>query len=234
MLPAAAAPSAPTARARRARGRRRWRLPPAEIRAAQRRRLRHSESVAWMIVPLSASDLRACVDSLTDADVGAAAADVAVHGGVDVGVGRLPVLASSVDGGHDLARLAVAALDDVEPCQAARTASATGPRQPRCGDDLLPPSVPTGAAGRAQPRRSMCTVQAPHWARPQPYLVPVRLSWSRSTHSRGVPSSTAPRSALLAVHIDLQAATPGPCIWRLGLLNWGNGRRCAPTPRRNR
>src|SRR5579883_1356666 len=36
---------------------------------------------------------------------------------------------------------------------------------------------------------SMCTVQAPHWAMPQPYLVPVMPSVSRSTQSNGVRGS---------------------------------------------
>src|SRR4051812_45367682 len=37
---------------------------------------------------------------------------------------------------------------------------------------------------------STCTVQAPHWAMPQPYFVPVSPSCSRSTQSSGVASST--------------------------------------------
>src|SRR4051812_24247949 len=36
---------------------------------------------------------------------------------------------------------------------------------------------------------SIWTVQAPHWAMPQPYLVPVRPSVSRSTQSSGVRGS---------------------------------------------
>src|SRR5260221_2731677 len=35
------------------------------------------------------------------------------------------------------------------------------------------------------------TVQAPHCAMPQPYLVPVSESVSRSTQSKGVPGSTS-------------------------------------------
>ena len=53
---------------------------------------------------------------------------------------------------------------------------------------------PTLATGRTQLRvgtPSMCTVQAPHWATPQPYLVPVRPSCSRSTHSSGVSGSAS-------------------------------------------
>src|SRR5689334_9434169 len=38
---------------------------------------------------------------------------------------------------------------------------------------------------------SMCTVQAPHSAMPQPNLVPVMPSTSRSTHSSGVSPSTS-------------------------------------------
>ena len=38
---------------------------------------------------------------------------------------------------------------------------------------------------------SICTVQAPHSAMPQPNLVPVRPSTSRNTHSSGVSSSTS-------------------------------------------
>src|ERR1700719_4738209 len=37
---------------------------------------------------------------------------------------------------------------------------------------------------------SRCTVHAPHRAMPQPNLVPVRPSASRSTHNNGVSSST--------------------------------------------
>src|SRR6266852_7553120 len=36
-----------------------------------------------------------------------------------------------------------------------------------------------------------CTVQAPHSAMPQPYLVPVIPRWSRRTHRRGVSGSAS-------------------------------------------
>src|SRR5213082_821543 len=36
----------------------------------------------------------------------------------------------------------------------------------------------------------MCTEHAPHCATPQPYFVPVRPTFSRMTHSRGVSAST--------------------------------------------
>ena len=46
-----------------------------------------------------------------------------------------------------------------------------------------------GKAGAGLP--SICTVQAPQSAWPQPYLVPVISSVSRSTQSRGVSGSTS-------------------------------------------
>jgi len=52
----------------------------------------------------------------------------------------------------------------------------------------------TADTGSAQLRigtPSRCTVQAPHCATPQPYLVPVSPSCSRSTHSSGVAPSTS-------------------------------------------
>src|SRR5207302_580422 len=56
-------------------------------------------------------------DRCANAYVGPAAADVARHGIVDIGVGRARIAGDERGGGHDLARLAVAALNDlaVEP-----------------------------------------------------------------------------------------------------------------------
>src|SRR5438132_12267099 len=61
--------------------------------------------------------LRGLLDGFTDAQIGPAAADVARHGGIDVGVGRMRVACQQRRSGHDLTRLAVAALHDlpVEP-----------------------------------------------------------------------------------------------------------------------
>src|SRR4051812_33761003 len=42
----------------------------------------------------------------------------------------------------------------------------------------------------------MCTEQAPHWATPQPYLVPVSPTCSRITHRRGVSGSTSTECSL--------------------------------------
>ena len=64
--------------------------------------------------------------------------------------------------------------------------------------------------GRTQQRvgtPSMCTVQAPHWATPQPYLVPVRPSCSRSTHSSGVSgSASCVRTWPLTFRLDIRGS----------------------------
>src|SRR5215467_11236941 len=50
----------------------------------------------------------------------------------------------------------------------------------------LPSAALTGTTQERTALPSMCTVQAPHCAMPQPYLVPVRPTCSRIAHSRGV------------------------------------------------
>src|SRR3954462_1693761 len=50
------------------------------------------------------------VDGLTNADIGATAAEVAVHGRIDVGIRRVGFLCEQRRGGHDLTGLAIAAL----------------------------------------------------------------------------------------------------------------------------
>src|SRR5438445_894870 len=55
----------------------------------------------------------------------------------------------------------------------------------------LPCTLDTGVRQENVRPPSMCTMQAPHCPAPQPYLVPVSLSSSRSTHRRGVPSGAA-------------------------------------------
>ena len=65
-------------------------------------------------------------------------------------------------------------------------------RQPLDGDDHV---GGLDVAHRIEQDRCtsplMWTEQAPHWATPQPYLVPVRPTCSRMTHSSGVSASTA-------------------------------------------
>ena len=58
--------------------------------------------------------LRRLLDGLTDAHVGSAAADVAGHALIDVGVGRLWDQVDDRGRAHDLAGLAVAALHDLQ------------------------------------------------------------------------------------------------------------------------
>ena len=135
-----------------------------------------------------------------DALVGAAAADVAAQRRVDVGIGRIGLCGEQRGGGHDLARLAVAALHHVQLGPGALHRVAAVGRQSFDGGDLLARDGrhrrDAGTAGRP----STCTVQAPHWAMPQPNLVPVRPSRSRSTQSRGMSAGAfTSRSAPLTV-----------------------------------
>src|SRR5206468_745583 len=66
---------------------------------------------------------------------------------------------------------------------------------------------------------SMCTMQAPHWPAPQPNLVPVSFSSSRSTHKRRVLSGAATPTGLpltvnlIAMMAPLCGAADGPEGW---------------------
>ena len=128
------------------------------------------------------------VDGGANARVGAAAAEVAAHRGVDVVVGRLRGLRQQRAGLHQLARLAVAALRHRELVPRAlagveRLGPWPGPRW--CAPPAPRPRPPAGCSC-ASPAPFKCTVQAPHSAMPQPNLVPVSWSTSRSTHSSGM------------------------------------------------
>src|SRR5262245_40814072 len=64
-------------------------------------------------------------------------------------------------------------------------------------------------AGRRQQRvvaPPRCTVQAPHSAMPQPYLVPVRFRWSRNTHNSGVSGSASACMVLPLITREIIAA----------------------------
>src|SRR5260221_7587372 len=54
------------------------------------------------------------LDGRADAHIGAAAADIARHGVVDLRVARMGIAGQERSGGHDLARLAITALDDLQ------------------------------------------------------------------------------------------------------------------------
>src|SRR5882762_2747208 len=56
---------------------------------------------------------------------------------------------------------------------------------------LLPAAALNGVEQDRAAWPFTCTVQAPHSAMPQPYLVPVMPRWSRSTHRRGVSASAS-------------------------------------------
>src|SRR5260221_3745751 len=84
------------------------RPPPAavpECRTLRRERVVMSASLGL--------GLRGVLDRITYAAIGSAAADVAGHRRVDVGVGRLGSLRQQRSGRHDLPGLAVAALHDL-------------------------------------------------------------------------------------------------------------------------
>src|SRR5262249_13199040 len=56
--------------------------------------------------------LRGLLDGFANAHIGSAAADVAGHRVIDIGVGRMRIACEQGGGRHDLARLAVPALND--------------------------------------------------------------------------------------------------------------------------
>jgi len=61
---------------------------------------------------------------------------------------------------------------------------------------LAAPRAPIGVWHERIATPSACTVQAPHWAMPQPYLVPVMPSSSRRTHNKGVSAADETVTAL--------------------------------------
>ena len=66
---------------------------------------------------------------------------------------------------------------------------------PQCGfcqsGQVMAAAALTGIAQERTAAPSMWTVQAPHWAMPQPYFVPVSPTCSRMAHSNGVSGSTS-------------------------------------------
>src|SRR5262245_44586657 len=71
--------------------------------------------VATRKLRLSMGHLRSCLlDGCTNARVGAATADVAGHGAVDIGVARLRLCREQRARRHDLAGLAITALNHIE------------------------------------------------------------------------------------------------------------------------
>src|SRR5262245_26878934 len=82
---------------------------PATLLRAERRESVRSRRA--MVSPLQCT--RRILDGGADANVGSAAADVAVHGEVDVAIAGSPNLFQEGDGAHDLRGLTVATLRHV-------------------------------------------------------------------------------------------------------------------------
>jgi hypothetical protein len=143
-------------------------------------------------------------DCFADADIGAAAADVAGHGIVNVGIARMRVAREKRRRRYDLARLAVAALNDflVEPGLWILAPAAVVP----IASIVVISEVPKLSIVVMQERvatPSIWTVQAPQSAIPQPNFVPVIPSTSRSTQSSGVsPSTSTVRSTPLTLILN--------------------------------
>src|SRR5262245_29908040 len=109
------------------------------------------------------------LDGAQDRHVGAATALEAGKRVTQLGVARLRVLPEIRGGGHDPAIDAVAALrhllGDVGRLQRVRL---LGRAQPLDGGDALAATADTDNTQERTGSPSRCTVQAPHWARPQP------------------------------------------------------------------
>ena len=120
--------------------------------------------------------------------IGSAAAQVAVHGFVDIGVGGIRSLGEQRRRGHDLTGLAVAALRHVlfDPGPLHRMAPSVGGKAFDGGDGFARHGSRSASRRSATGWPLIWTVQAPHCAMPQPNLVPVIPSVSRRTHSRGI------------------------------------------------
>lgn len=102
------------------------------------------------------------LDSLSNAGIGAAAANVSLQCLVDVGVGGRWYLREQRSGGHDLAGLAVAALYDlqVEPGLLNQLAGGGG-ATPSIVVIECPAAVSTGVTQERLGMPSRCTVHAP-------------------------------------------------------------------------
>src|SRR5450432_334368 len=81
----------------------------------------------------------------------------------------------------------------------------------------LPTASLTGTPQERVATPLMCTVQAPHCAMPQPYLVPVSPAFSRIAHSSGVSAST---STLKVLPLIVRFAIADPLISSIHRLNF--------------
>src|SRR5580692_5509955 len=95
----------------------RWKASVNPTAAPPLRRPRREGVRARFSIPYIAASLnfaRGAFDRLADAHIGAAAANISSHRGVDIGVIGLWRIRQQGRGRHDLAGLAIAALDDFE------------------------------------------------------------------------------------------------------------------------
>ena len=121
--------------------------------------------------------------------VGAAAAQIAGHRRVDVGIRRLRGVRQQRRRRHDLAGLAAALRNvQLDPGLLNRMLLSADPSM------VMTFLAPTALTGMTQERilcPSKCTVHAPHSAMPQPNFVPVMPNTSRNTQRSGVSPSTS-------------------------------------------
>src|SRR5438552_8915165 len=76
----------------------------------------------------------------------------------------------------------------------------------------LPTAALTGVTQERIALPSRCTVQAPHRAIPQPYLVPVRPTCSRIAHNRGVLGLTLTSRVLTLIVKRAMGFPPGIAV----------------------
>ena len=152
------------------------------------------------------------MDCSPHAWISPAAADIG-HPGVNVRVARVWVVRKERDCGHDLPRLAIAALWRVglDPGLLDRVELLLA--ETLDGQDFLSAASLTGVMQDRVASPSMMTVQAPHNPAPQPNFVPTIPSSSRSAQSSGISGSTS-SGDFPPVHekIDHRPASLHPCI----------------------
>src|SRR6266851_1884905 len=91
---------------------------------------------------------------------------------------------------------------------------------------ILSPALrsPTGIEHDRITSPLICTEQAPHWATPQPYFVPVRPTCSRITHKSGVSGSTCTlctRPLMLSLAMSVPLTTGIEDLKKRGLNSSG-------------
>ena len=128
------------------------------------------------------------------------------------------------DRAHDLARRAEAALEAVMRDEGGLHRMQAGRR--RATPSMVRMSAPSRLTASARQelirRPSTSTVQAPHWPRSQPFLVPVRSSRSRSRSSSVTRGSSKLDVAPHAVHGEAD----GEVHAGLRSMLWSNAMRC--------